>query len=74
MMEPFPFSAIVGQQEMKRCLILTAVDPTIGGVLVLGDRGTGKSTIVRSLASLLPKIRAVENCPYNCSKKNRRII
>ena len=45
---------------MKRCLILTAVDPTIGGVLVLGDRGTGKSTIVRSLASLLPKIRAVE--------------
>ena len=70
MMEAFPFSAIVGQHEMKRCLILTAVDPTSGGVLVLGDRGTGKSTIVRSLASLLPKIRAVENCPYNCSKKN----
>jgi len=69
-MEAFPFSAIVGQHEMKRCLILTAIDPTIGGVLVLGDRGTGKSTIVRSLASLLPKIRAVENCPYNCSKKN----
>ena len=56
MRENFPFTAIVGQQEMKQALILAAIDPSIGGVLVLGDRGTGKSTIVRSLASLLPKI------------------
>ena len=70
MIEAFPFTAIVGQQEMKHCLVLTAIDPSIGGVLVLGDRGTGKSTIVRSLASLLPKLRAEEDCPYNCSKMN----
>ncbi|MEM9198540.1 MAG: magnesium chelatase ATPase subunit I [Pseudomonadota bacterium] len=63
---PYPFSAIVGQEEMKRALILTAIDPTIGGVLVFGDRGTGKSTAVRALAGLLPAIDAVEGCPYNC--------
>jgi magnesium chelatase subunit I len=56
---PFPFSAIVGQDEMKRAMILTAIDPGIGGVLVFGDRGTGKSTAVRGLAALLPPIRAV---------------
>ncbi|MEM8970476.1 MAG: magnesium chelatase ATPase subunit I, partial [Pseudomonadota bacterium] len=50
----FPFSAIVGQEEMKHGILLTAVDPSIGGVLVLGDRGTGKSTAVRGLADLLP--------------------
>ena len=72
MRETFPFTAIVGQQEMKQALILAAIDPSIGGVLVLGDRGTGKSTIVRSLASLLPKIRAEENCPYNCPKINNQ--
>ena len=72
MRENFPFTAIVGQQEMKQALILAAIDPSIGGVLVLGDRGTGKSTIVRSLASLLPKIRAEENCPYNCPKINNQ--
>ena len=71
MTETFPFTAIVGQKEMKQALILAAIDPSIGGVLVLGDRGTGKSTIVRSLASLLPKIRVEENCPYNCPKINR---
>ena len=65
MKAPFPFSAIVGQEEMKRALILTAIDPRIGGVLVFGDRGTGKSTAVRALAALLPKIRAVEGCPVN---------
>jgi len=63
---PFPFSAIVGQEEMKSALLTAAVDPSVGGVLVFGDRGTGKSTAVRALASLLPSIRAVVNCPYGC--------
>ena len=62
---PFPFSAIVGQEDMKRAMVLTAIDPGIGGVLVFGDRGTGKSTAVRALAGLLPPIRAVEGCPVN---------
>ncbi|MBW4708306.1 magnesium chelatase ATPase subunit I [Roseobacter sp. YSTF-M11] len=65
MKTPFPFSAIVGQSAMKQAMILTAVDPGIGGVLVFGDRGTGKSTAVRALAALLPPIRAVESCPVN---------
>jgi hypothetical protein len=65
MKQPFPFSAIVGQEAMKQAMILTAVDPAIGGVLVFGDRGTGKSTAVRALAALLPEIEAVEGCPVN---------
>ncbi|MCC5973738.1 MAG: magnesium chelatase ATPase subunit I [Rubellimicrobium sp.] len=65
MKQPFPFSAIVGQDEMKLAMILTAIDPSIGGVLVFGDRGTGKSTAVRALAALLPPITAVEGCPVN---------
>ena len=59
----FPFSAIVGQDDMKLAIMLTAIDPSIGGVLVFGDRGTGKSTAVRALAALLPKMRAVVGCP-----------
>jgi magnesium chelatase subunit I len=62
----FPFSAIVGQDEMKMAILLSAVDPTIGGVLVFGDRGTGKSTAVRALAALLPKMQAVVGCRYGC--------
>lgn len=62
----FPFSAIVGQDEMKHAILVAAVDPGVGGVLVFGDRGTGKSTAVRALAALLPKMRAMANCPYGC--------
>jgi magnesium chelatase subunit I len=62
----FPFSAIVGQDEMKLAILLCAVDPGIGGVLVFGDRGTGKSTAVRALAALLPPMQVVEGCPYGC--------
>jgi magnesium chelatase subunit I len=62
----FPFSAIVGQDELKLALTLAAIDPGIGGLLVFGDRGTGKSTAVRALAALLPKMRAVDGCAYSC--------
>jgi magnesium chelatase subunit I len=62
----FPFSAIAGQSDLKTSLILTAVDPLIGGLLAMGDRGTGKSTTVRAFAALLPPIKAVKGCPYHC--------
>lgn len=62
----YPFTAIIGQEEMRLALLIAAVDPTIGGVLVFGDRGTGKSTAVRGLASLLPPMRAVSGCRYHC--------
>ena len=62
----FPFSAIVGQDEMKLAILVAAIDPSIGGVLVFGDRGTGKSTAVRALAALLPKMRSVIGCRYGC--------
>lgn len=62
----FPFSAIVGQDEMRLAMLICAIDPSVGGVLVLGDRGTGKSTAVRALASLLPPMSAVVDCPYHC--------
>ena len=62
----YPFTAIVGQDDMKRALTISAVDPGIGGVLVLGERGTGKSTTIRALAALLPKIDVVPDCVYQC--------
>ena len=62
----FPFTAIVGQDELKLALQLCVVDPSIGGVLVMGHRGTAKSTAVRSLAALLPPLTRVATCPYNC--------
>ncbi len=62
----FPFSAIVGQDEMKQAILIAAVDPSVGGVLIFGDRGTGKSTAVRALAALLPQMKAVVGCRYQC--------
>ncbi len=67
----FPFSAIVGQDDMKRALLIAAVDHSVGGVLVFGDRGTGKSTAIRALASLLPKISVVTGCAYNCDPEGQ---
>jgi len=61
----FPFTAIVGQEEMKIALILNVIDPKIGGVMIMGDRGTGKSTTVRALVDLLPEINVIENDPFN---------
>ncbi|GCE65142.1 magnesium chelatase ATPase subunit I [cyanobiont of Ornithocercus magnificus] len=63
----FPFSAIIGQEEMKLALLLNVIDPRIGGVMIMGDRGTGKSTTVRALADLLPDIEVVTADPYNSS-------
>ncbi|MGA0892759.1 MAG: ATP-binding protein [Burkholderiaceae bacterium] len=62
----YPFAALVGQQEMQRGLLIATVDPLVGGVLILGDRGTGKSTAVRALADVLPQIATVKGCPYQC--------
>lgn len=61
----FPFTAIVGQEEMKLALILNVIDPDIGGVMIMGDRGTGKSTTIRALVDLLPEIEVVTNDPFN---------
>jgi magnesium chelatase subunit I len=68
---PFPFTAIVGQESLKLALLVSAVDPSLGGVLAFGDRGTGKSTTVRALAALLPKMQVVEGCAYNCDPAAR---
>jgi magnesium chelatase subunit D len=66
MSAPFPFSAIVGQEDLKLALLVNAVSPEVGGVLVRGEKGTAKSTAVRALARLLPRIRVVAGCPYSC--------
>ncbi|NES80418.1 MAG: magnesium chelatase ATPase subunit I, partial [Moorea sp. SIO2B7] len=61
----FPFTAIVGQEEMKLALLLNVIDPKVGGVMIMGDRGTGKSTTIRALADLLPEIEVVANDSFN---------
>lgn len=61
----FPFAAIIGQEEMKLALQLNVIDPKIGGVMIMGDRGTGKSTTIRALADLLPDITVIKNDPFN---------
>ena len=63
----FPFTAIIGQEEMKLALILNVIDPRIGGVMIMGDRGTGKSTTIRAVADLLPAIKVVADDPFNSS-------
>ena len=70
----FPFSAITGQAEMKLGILIAAVDPAIGGVLILGDRGSGKSTAVRALAALLPKMKAVVGCRYGCDSADEAAL
>src|SRR5690349_22206746 len=66
----YPFAAIVGQAELKLALLLCVIDPTIGGVMVMGHRGTAKSTAVRALAALLPPMRVVAGCPYGCDPEH----
>lgn len=70
----YPFSALVGQEKMKTGLLLNAIDPTIGGILISGHKGTGKSTAVRSLTQVLPMIEVVDGCPYNCSPSDERAM
>lgn len=65
-LRPYPFTAIVGQDKMKRALILNAISSQIGGVLIRGERGTAKSTAARALAALLPQIEVVADCPFGC--------
>jgi magnesium chelatase subunit D len=70
----FPLSAIVGQDQLKKALLINAIDPTVGGVIITGDKGTGKSTAVRALAHTLPRLRVVEGCPFNCDPENMRLM
>ena len=66
----YPFVAFVNQEQMKKALILNAINPQIGGVLIRGEKGTGKSTIARALADLLEEIEVVVDCPFNCNPNN----
>ena len=68
----YPFSAIVAQEEMKLALVLNVISPSIGGVLIMGHRGTGKSTVVRALADLLPEIPVVSGCAYRCDPADQQ--
>ena len=65
---PFPFTAVVGQEDLKLALILNVIDPKIGGVLAFGEKGTAKSTAVRALAELLPEIAVVKGCRFRCDR------
>ena len=70
----FPFTAIVGQEEMKLALQLNVIDPKIGGVMIMGDRGTGKSTTIRAIADLLPEIEVVKDDPFNAHKSDLELM
>lgn len=70
----FPFTAIVGQEEMKLALVLNVIDPKIGGVIIMGDRGTGKSTTIRAITDILPEIQVVENDPFNSDPNDLELM
>lgn len=70
----FPFTAIIGQEEMKLALLLNVIDPKIGGVMIMGDRGTGKSTTIRAIADLLPQIAVVKDDPFNSHPSNFELM
>lgn len=70
----YPFTAIVGQEKMKKGLILNAINPKVGGVLIRGEKGTAKSTAVRALANLLPEIEVVEGCKFRCSPHDVNVM
>ena len=70
----FPFTAIVGQEEMKLALELNVIDPKIGGVMIMGDRGTGKSTTIRAIADLLPEIEVIKDDPFNLHPQEASIL
>ncbi|MGE5753301.1 MAG: hypothetical protein ACM319_06635, partial [Deltaproteobacteria bacterium] len=72
MMRSFPFSAIVGQELLKKGLLANAVDPSIGGVLIRGEKGTGKTTAVRAFAAVLPPKRVVSGCRFGCLEGSPR--
>lgn len=74
MLQLYPFTAIVGQDRMKRALVLTAISPQIGGVLVRGERGTAKSTAARALAALLPELQVVSDCPFSCDPQRPELL
>ena len=65
----YPFCGIVGQEDMKLALILNVINPSLGGVLIKGEKGTAKSTAVRALADLLPEMHSVAGCKFNCNPK-----
>jgi magnesium chelatase subunit I len=70
----FPFTAVIGQEDMKLALLLNVIDPRIGGVMIMGDRGTGKSTTIRALADLLPELETVADDPFNRSPQDPDVI
>ena len=72
--EIYPFSAIVGQEQMKKALILNAINPKIGGVLIKGEKGTAKSTAARALAHLLPDRLVVEGCTFGCDPVDKKAM
>ena len=70
----YPFAALVGQELLKKALILNAVNPRLGGVLVRGEKGTAKSTAARGLAALLPPIAVVAGCPFHCHPEQAELM
>lgn len=70
----YPFTAIVGQEQMRTALLLHALNPALGGVLIRGEKGTAKSTAVRALAALLPSLEAVKGCPFGCDPRDERAL